>query len=238
LPLDILKEICNAFQEAKDTFQTLESSVEDSNNNASIPGSLALSQLHSLAQELGEGGVIEGTLFRLFQLNSLHLNTKDRAALTSTKIHEGNVAKIPEVLIYSEERLKHLLDILTASIMRHICHAFASTIHTRRESFNTLPTILLHSFCHSAKTFIEAYVQMVTKLTQSDLSCLPYPWKGGSYSLTRVQRVLDRLKDLLMMRTVQEEIEILLSEHYIKKNGGTNNYAEPPQLKLLQVSIG
>jgi predicted choloylglycine hydrolase len=78
---------------------------------------------------------------------------------------------------------------------------------------------------------------MVKKLTQLDLPCLPYPWTGESYDLSRAQTVLERLNDLLMMRTVQEEIEILSSETYIKKNGGTNNYQEPPQIRLIQASV-
>lgn len=228
---DILREICSAWNDAMETFQILESSKDGNFGTTS-----ALSQFHTLTQDLGEGGVIEGTLFHIFQLNSLHLDAEDKAFLTS-KSRECDNAENRVMFIYSQDRLRHLLDILTASIVRHIFHVFASSIHTQRDSFNTLPMVLFHSFYHSVKILIDSYMLMVKKLTQSDLPCLPYPWTGESYDLSRAQRVLERLNDLLMMRTVQEEIEILLSENYVKKNGGTNDYREPPQLRLIQVSI-
>jgi hypothetical protein len=227
----ILGEMCSAWHDAKETFQVLESSKDGTYGISSV-----LSQFHTLAQDLGEGGVIEGTLFHVFQLNSLHLDAENKAYLTS-KTRKGDNAKNPVVVIYSQDRLRHLLDILTASIVRHICQVFASTINTQRNSLSTLPMVLFHSFYHSANVLIDSYMQMVKKLTQSDLPCLPYPWTGESYDLSRAQRVLEKLNDLLMMRTLQEEMEILLSENHIKKNGGTNNYEEPPQLRLIQVNI-
>lgn len=227
----ILREMCSAWHDAKETFQILESSKDGTYGISS-----ALSQFHTLTQDLGEGGVIEGTLFHVFQVNSLHLDTVNKAYLSS-KTREGGNAKNPTMVIYSQDRLRHLLDILTASIVRHVCQVFASTVSTQRKSFSTLPMVVFHSFYHSVNVLIDSYMQMVKKLTQSDLPCLPYPWTGESYDLSRAQRVLEKLNDLLMMRTLQEEMEILLSENHIKKNGGTNNYEEPPQLRLIQVSI-
>ena len=227
---DILYEICKAFRDAKETFQVLSqdsSSMEKSGMASSRLDSYShvIHHFNTLAQELGENGVVECTLFHVFHLNS----AGDR------KVNHKQVLRKP---VYSVERLKHMLDVLTSSLLRHIRRTLP-----RQQAvwYSEVPFYMFKSMFSSAIQLLKSFMQMVAKLTGTDLKCLPYPWRNedrrsddthndDGYQTAHAQKLCDRLGDMLTIRTVQEEIDNLITDRDRKRHLDSSH-----NLQLLKV---
>lgn len=75
------------------------------------------------------------------------------------------------------------------------------------------PFSLVKSFLRAATQLLESYYGMIKKLTEIDFRALPEnPWCGPSYRNCFLENFLDRLRDILDVRTAYEELRSILSE--------------------------